>query len=111
VQFWIREFTTKKRKQNDAARKKIKILKGTTVKQQRKEYERYLKNMAGWKLVDLKPYSDKEVFDLYQQAKRRTDTFYHMGCAEDLEQIAQMNKKLVSEKVAEAEHVQEADVV
>jgi uncharacterized coiled-coil protein SlyX len=33
VQFWIREFTTKKRKQNDAARKKIKILKGTTVKQ------------------------------------------------------------------------------
>lgn len=111
MQFWIREFTAKKRKQNDAARKKIKILKGPTVKQQRKEYERYLKNMAGWKLVDLKPYTDKEVFDLYQQAKKRTDTFYPMGCAEDLEQIAQMNKKLVIEKVAETEHVQEVDIV
>lgn len=61
--------------------------------------------------MQLKPKSDEEVFDLYQQAKRQTDTFYPMGCAEDLEYIAQMNKKLVPNKVAKVEHVQEADGV
>lgn len=88
-----------------------KVLRGPTPLQKRKEYERYLKNMKGWKLVHLKPKSDQEVYDLYQVAKRQTDTFYPMGCAEDLEFIAQMNKKLVLEKVAVVEHVQEADVV
>ncbi|MCO6516973.1 MAG: hypothetical protein J6586_10880, partial [Snodgrassella sp.] len=100
VQSWFSNFVSNKRKENAAARRKVKVFKGPTVKQQRKEYERYLKNMGGWTLVQLKAYSDKEVFDLYQQTKRRTDTFYNMGCAEDLEQIAQMNKKLVPEKIA-----------
>ena len=111
VQSWIREFTAKKKKEDAATRKKKKILKGPTQLQQRREQERYLKNMKGWKLVQLKPKSDKEVFDLYQQAKRQTDTFYPMGCAEDLEYIAQMNKKLVPEKVVEVEHVKETDVL
>ena len=63
---WIREFTQKKKKESTAIRKKKKILRGPTPLQQRKEYEQYLKNMKGWKLVQLKPKTDKEVFKLYQ---------------------------------------------
>jgi hypothetical protein len=63
VQSWVREFTAKKRKEDAATRRKKKILRGPTALQQRREHERYLKNMAGWKLVQLKPKSDKEVFD------------------------------------------------
>jgi hypothetical protein len=105
VKAWMKEFTAKKKKEDVAARRKKKILRGPTALQQRREHERYLKNMKGWKLVQLKPKSDQEVFDLYQQARREMDTFYPMGCAEDLEHFAQMNKKLVPEKVIEAEQV------
>ena len=66
--------------------------------------------MKGWKLVQLKPKSDQEVFDLYQQARREMDTFYPMGCAEDLEHFAQMNKKLVPEKSDKIELIETEQV-
>ena len=69
----MREFSAKKRKEDAAARRKKKILRGPTLLQQRREQERYLKNMTGWKLVQLKPKSDQEVFNLYQQAKKEMD--------------------------------------
>lgn len=70
VKSWLSKFTDKKRKKDAAARKNKKVLRGPTPLQKRKEYERYLKNMKGWKLVHLKPKSDQEVYDLYQVAKR-----------------------------------------
>ena len=98
VKAWMQQFTANKRKEAGAERRKRKILRGPTPLQQRREQERYLKNMKGWRLVQLKHKSDQKVFNLYQQAKKEIDTFYPMGCAEDLEYFAQMNKKLVPEK-------------
>ena len=107
----MQEFTAKKKKEAVAERRKRKILRGPTPLQQRREQERYLKNMKGWRLVQLNHKSDQEVFDLYQQAKREMDTFYPMGCAEDEEQIAQMNNKLVPEKAIETEQVKETETI
>ena len=106
----MQEFTAKKKKEAAAERKKKKILRGPTALQQRREQERYLKNMKGWQLVKLKHKSIQEVFNLYQQAKKEMDTFFPMGCARDEEHFAQMNKKLVPEKVSEAE-LKEAEAI
>ena len=47
VKTWVKEFTEKKRKEDAAARRKKKSLRGPTPLQQRREQERYLKNMKG----------------------------------------------------------------
>ena len=62
----------KKQKEYKVERKRRKILRGPTALQRRKGYEQYLKNMKGWKLVQLKKFSDTEIFDMYQKAKRET---------------------------------------
>lgn len=59
---WLREFTAKKQKEAAAAIKRRKIVRGPTPLQRRKGYEQYLKNMKGWKLVQLKNKYDSEVF-------------------------------------------------
>ena len=108
VGIWLREFTTKKQREVVATRKKRKILKGPTPLQKRKDYDQYLKNMKGWKLVQLKNKSDAEVFKLY--AKREIDSFIVNGSKEDEELIADMNRKDFGiEKVIEAEKAQEKE--
>ena len=54
---WLKDFMAKKQKEYNAKRKKKELLKGPTPLQRRKWYEQYLKNMKGYKHVQLKPSS------------------------------------------------------
>lgn len=66
---WKRNYEAERKKFYLNQRKKRKVLSRPTVKQKRKYYEYYLNNMKGWKLVQLKRYSDDEIFKMYERAK------------------------------------------
>jgi hypothetical protein len=66
---WKRNYEAERKKFYLNQRKKRKVLSRPTIKQKRKYYEYYLNNMKGWKLVQLKRYSDDEIFKMYERAK------------------------------------------
>lgn len=92
-----------------AERRKRKLLKEPTVKQKRKYYEQYLRNIKGYKLVQLKPYTDDEITKMYEKAKREIDAFIPMG-SEDQVKIAKTVMETESVKEVETEKVEEKKV-
>lgn len=66
---WKRNYEAKRKKFYLNQRKKRKVLSRPTFKQKRKYYEYYLNNMKGSKVVQLKRYSDDEIFKMYERAK------------------------------------------
>ena len=55
---WLKYFMAKKQQEYNVERKRRKLLRGPTHLQRRKGYEQYLRNMKGYMLVQLRPYSD-----------------------------------------------------
>ena len=55
---WLKDFMTKKQKEYNAKRRKISYSMVQLLYKKEKGYEQYLRNIKGYKLVQLKPYLD-----------------------------------------------------
>ena len=96
---WLNQFTAKKKKMYlKERRRKPKVLKPPTAKEIRVHHQQYLKNVKGYLIKHLTKYSDDEVAQMYEKAKRQNDSFIPM----ELEYQLKVPKKGVEQESVKA---------